>query len=91
VPLQEVEVTKPDNAKNRKGSQTPGEPSSKGWIPLQMGTAIITIVSIFMAVLTAWQVIPVRGWITGLLYALLFGGLIWAIFFGLRLFFRFLR
>jgi len=44
-----------------------------------------------MAVLTAWQVVPVRGWIAGLLYALLFGGIIWAIFFGLRLFYRILK
>jgi len=84
-------MKKPDNTKNRKGDQTPTEPLSKGWIPVQTGTAIITVVSIFMAVLTAWQVVPVRGWIAGLLYALLFGGIIWAIFFGLRLFYRILK
>ncbi|MGO9409950.1 MAG: hypothetical protein ACLQCB_04275 [Spirochaetia bacterium] len=84
-------MAKPENTGKRKEAGAPANPPQRGWIPLQTGTAIITVVSIFMAVLTAWQVIPVRGWITGLLYALLFGGLIWVIFFGMRLFYRIFR
>ena len=83
-------MEKPGNTKQRKGSPAPAQPQ-KGWITLQTGTAVITVVSIFMAVLTAWQVIPVRGWLVGLLYAVLFGGLIWAIFFGMRFFYKTFR
>jgi uncharacterized membrane protein len=65
----------------------PNEP----WISMRNGTVIITITSIGMAVLTAIQVIPVKGWIEGVLWGLLFGGLIWIIFFGLIFVNRFLK
>jgi uncharacterized membrane protein len=61
------------------------------WISMRNGTVIITITSIGMAVLTAIQVIPVKGWIEGVLWGLLFGGLIWVIFFGLIFVNRFLK
>jgi hypothetical protein len=44
-----------------------------------------------MAVLTAIQVVPVKGWLEGILWGLLFGVLIWAIFLGLIFTNRFLR
>jgi hypothetical protein len=50
---------------------------------MQGGTRIIIITSIAMAVLTAIQVIPVKGWLEGIFWGLLFGGLIWLIFYGL--------
>ena len=49
---------------------------------MRNGMIIIAITSIGMAVLTAMQVIPVKGWLEGIVWGLLFGGLIWAIFFG---------
>ena len=49
---------------------------------MRRGLIIMGITSIPMAVLTAWQVIPSRGWLEGILWGLLFGGFIWAIFFG---------
>lgn len=52
------------------------------WISMRRGLIIMTITSIAMAVLTAWQVIPSRGWLEGILWGLLFGGMVWAIFFG---------
>jgi hypothetical protein len=61
------------------------------WISMRNGMIIMTITSIAMAVLTAWQVIPSRGWLEGILWGLLFGALIWAIFFGNILINRFLR
>jgi len=61
------------------------------WISMRNGIVIITITSIGMAVLTAIQVIPVKGWVEGILWGLLFGGLIWAIFFGLIIVNRFLK
>lgn len=49
---------------------------------MRRGLIIMGITSIAMAILTAWQVIPSRGWLEGILWGLLFGGFIWAIFFG---------
>lgn len=61
------------------------------WISMRSGIKIIVITSIAMAVLTAWQVIPSKGWVAGILWGLLFGALIWAIFFGNILINRFLH
>lgn len=58
---------------------------------MRRGLIIMTITSIAMAVLTAWQVIPSRGWLEGILWGLLFGGFIWLIFFGNILINKFLR
>lgn len=49
---------------------------------MRKGLIIIAITSVVMAVLTASQVIPSRGWVEGILWGLLFGAFIWAIFFG---------
>ena len=58
---------------------------------MRSGMIVIAITSVAMAVLTAWQVIPSRGWLEGILWGLLFGALIWAIFFGNILINRLLR
>lgn len=58
------------------------EPINQPWISMRSGIKIIIICSVIMAVLTAWQVIPSRGWLEGIAWGLLFGALIWAIFFG---------
>ena len=70
-----------------KKSNLPAEP----WISMRRGLIIITITSIGMAVLTAWEVIPVKGWMEGILWGLVFGALIWVIFFGMIFFNRFIR
>lgn len=61
------------------------------WLSMRRGLIIMTITSIAMAVLTAWQVIPSKGWLEGILWGLLFGGFVWAIFFGNILINKFLR
>jgi hypothetical protein len=61
------------------------------WLSMRSGIKIIAFTSIAMAVLTAWQVIPSKGWLEGILWGLLFGVLIWAIFFGNILLQRFLH
>ena len=43
---------------------------------------IMAITSLALAILIAWQVIPANGWLEGILWGLLFGGMIWVIFFG---------
>jgi polyferredoxin len=63
-------------------------PLNAPWISMRYGIIIITITSIAMAVLTAWEVIPTKGVTQGLLYGILFGGLIWLIFLGFILFRR---
>ena len=57
-------------------------PKPQPWIAMRSGIKIIAFTSIAMAVLTASQVIPSKGWLEGILWGLLFGVLIWAIFFG---------
>jgi hypothetical protein len=83
-------------AKKKKNKQKPDEQAlekslNQPWISMRSGLKIITVTSIAMAVLTAWQVIPAKGWVEGILWGLLFGALIWAVFFGNILITRFLR
>jgi hypothetical protein len=83
-------------AKKKKDEQTLKEQDiekslNQPWISVRTGMKIMTITSIAMAVLTAWQVIPSKGWLEGILWGLLFGALVWAIFFGNILINRFLR
>jgi hypothetical protein len=52
------------------------------WISLKTGRRVIWFVSIAMALLTAWQVIPQKGIAEGIFWGFIFGGLIWLIFEG---------
>ncbi|HMB24443.1 MAG TPA: hypothetical protein VKP08_16485, partial [Anaerolineales bacterium] len=71
-------------AKKSKKKKAPKEEkqSPQPWISMRSGLIVIAITSVAMAALTAWQVNPLRGWLEGILWGLLFGALIWAIFFG---------
>lgn len=75
---------KPEDEEIKKALNQP-------WISMRKGMIVIAITSVAMAVLTASQVIPSKGWLEGILWGLLFGALIWAIFFGNILINRFLR
>jgi hypothetical protein len=80
--------------KETKDTQEPPKEQtthSKGWIPMRSAIVTISIVSIGMAILVASQIIPHGGWGNGILYGLLYGGMIWVIFLGLQLFYRFFR
>jgi hypothetical protein len=79
--------------KSQDGQQSKSMPSlpTEPWISMRNGIIIITFTSIFMGVLTSIQVIPVKGWVEGILWGLLYGGMIWIIFFGLILVNRFLK
>ncbi len=59
------------------------------WIPFRTGVSLIAIVSICLAIFTAWQRIPAIGWLQGSLYALMYGVMIWVVFFVIRLFYKF--
>lgn len=75
--------------KNRK--QQASDLKAAPWISMRSGLQIITITSIGMAILTAYQVIPQRGWLEGIFWGLLFGVLIWAVFFGFLFFNRLIK
>ena len=66
-------------------------PKPEPWISMKSGLRAIWVASIGMAVLTAWQVTPERGIVEGVLWGLVFGGLIWLIFWGYYFFNRFIR
>ncbi len=66
----------------KQKDQKEQKPLSQPWISMRGGLIVIAITSVALAVLMAWQVIPSRGWVEGILWGLLFGALIWAIFFG---------
>jgi formate/nitrite transporter FocA (FNT family) len=87
--FQEIFVTSQNKKKEKKETTEEQSALSKAWIPMRSGIVLISILSILMAVFTAWQVIPQKGWLEGILYGLLFGGLIWIVFLGMQLFYRF--
>jgi hypothetical protein len=80
-------------AKNLKKQKEPKEvkPSNQPWISMRSGLIVIAITSVVLAVFMAWQVIPSRGWVEGILWGLLFGAFVWAIFFGNILINKWLR
>jgi|YNPNPStandDraft_1061719.scaffolds.fasta_scaffold11067_2 hypothetical protein len=77
--------------KAKKTAQTDATSFNKPWISMRTGHIIIAITSLIMAMLTAIQVIPYRGWGSGILWSLFFGGMIWVIFYGMLFINRFLR
>jgi uncharacterized membrane protein len=85
--LPENIVTKAQKENTAKKSSSLVQP----WISMRRALIVITLTSMGMAVLTAWEVVPVKGWIEGILWGLLFGVLIWIIFFGMIFFNRFIR
>jgi hypothetical protein len=84
-------VAKKSKKSKKPKDQKEGNSSAQPWISMRSGTIIMAITSAILAVLIAWQVIPSRGWLEGILWGLLFGALIWAIFFGNILINRLLR
>jgi hypothetical protein len=91
ISIPERSVAKKKKNKPKQKEQDIGKILSQPWISMRRGLIVIAITSVAMAVLTAWQVIPSKGWVEGILWGLLFGALIWAVFFGNILINRFLR
>jgi hypothetical protein len=81
-------VSSRKKGKNKSTEQIDYNPK---WIPARTGLGLIAVCSIVMAVFTAWQLIPAIGWLEGSLYALLYGGMIWVVFFVMKLFYRFMQ
>jgi hypothetical protein len=91
--LQEVFMAKKSttNKDNKMEAQSSAPSGTGPWISMRTGLIVIAITSIAMAVLTAWQAIPVMGFFQGILWGLFYGGMIWVIFFGFYLLNRFIR
>ncbi len=79
-------------------ANAPGKPIKEAapqpgpWLKMKTGIYVVTAASILMAVLTTWQSIdggvPV---LESILYGLLFGAMVWIIFYFSQIFFRWLR
>ncbi len=78
----EITVAKNKNKTKKTPKEKKEELTIQPWISMRRGMIIMAITSVALAVLVASQVIPSTGWLEGILWGLLFGGLIWAIFFG---------
>jgi hypothetical protein len=75
-----------------KPKKEPVEPQpAKPWISMKTGLRVVTAASIIMAVLTAWQSIPTVGWGKGILWGVIFGAMLWAVFGLMQLFYRWMR
>lgn len=76
---------------SRQAAATP-ELKGSAWIPYRTGIIIIAVLSIGMIAMTAYQAVTQFGmtWGEGLLRGLIFGGMLWIIFFGFILLNRFL-
>lgn len=68
-----------------------GQDQNEAWISMRTGLIVVTLVSVGMAVLTAWTTIPAIGWAEGLLWSLGSGGAVWLVFVGFFFFNRFVR
>ena len=79
----------PEN-KKEKDTKLASQPAG-AWLPIKTGLILITILSVGMAVLTAWQTVPSIGWLEGILWGLFFGGAIWVIFLGFLFYGRLFR
>ncbi len=82
----------PKKTQNKKKEKTKvEEPKVQPWISMRRGMIVMAFTSLVLAVLIAWQVSYSRGWLEGALWGLLFGALLWIIFFGNLFITRFLR
>ncbi|HMD89310.1 MAG TPA: hypothetical protein VKF38_09125 [Anaerolineaceae bacterium] len=86
----------PNNEKKKKVKKTKAvvneqKPGRTPWISMKTGLRVIAVISILMAGLVAYEVIPNGGWVQGILYGLLFGASIWAVFLIVHIFFRLLN
>ncbi len=86
----------PKNEKKKKGKKVTTDinnqnPGRTPWITMKTGIRAISVISILMVGLVAYEVIPTKGWVQGILYGLLFGVMIWAVFFIMQIFFRIIK
>ena len=81
---------KASEKEKQKSSNLSSQPAG-AWLSMRTGLILITIVSVGMAVLTAYQSVPAKGLTEGILWGLIFGGSIWMIFLAFLLYGRLFR
>jgi hypothetical protein len=74
-------VSKNKKKKSNEPSKQEDKLRAEPWISMRNGRMIIAITSLGLTVLTAIQAVPVLGWVEGLFWSVLFGAMIWVIFF----------
>ncbi len=75
------------NAKANQKQEMNWDELRKPWIKKKSGFIVITIVSIALAILTGAQIVMGSGdWGNAILWGLIFGGMVWAVFFGMSWF-----
>lgn len=84
-------MSKDKKMRSNKQSNQKDKLRMEPWISMRSGIIIIAITSLGMTVLTALQAVPAKGWLEGLLWSVLFGALIWVVFFGMNFINRFFR
>ena len=77
--------------KEKLARQEESQDFSAPWIPLRTGIILMSIVSIVLAVLTAIQVVPIKGMLEGILWGVAYGGGVWVIFLGFYFYYRIFR
>ena len=84
-------MAKDKKTKSKQKGKLQAGLEAKPWISMRTGIIIISITSIAMAVLTAIQAIPIKGWVGGILWGIAFGAFIWVLFYGMIFINRLLR
>jgi uncharacterized membrane-anchored protein len=70
------------NKKNKVKENKKQESVNGPWLTMNSGLLVISLVSLGLAILTAWQAIPIKGFFQGILWGVIFGGSIWVVFMG---------
>lgn len=84
-------MAKPSKEEKKSGKKQEAQPIPGAWIKMRTGILLISVLSLAMAVLTAWQAVPLKGWLEGILWGVFFGGSIWVIFLVFLLYGRLFR
>jgi succinate dehydrogenase hydrophobic anchor subunit len=85
---------KKSQTQTAKDKQTDAEiraAMTQPWLRMRTAIILIAITSIALGVFMAWQVAPSVGWLEAIGWGVLFGGAIWAIFYGGLWFNRFVQ
>ena len=94
-----VKLQADQTSKNNKGklanpqlaNQSTSRAGYSPWMSLRNGLILMGICSLVLAGLTAVQYVPALGLVKGILYGLLYGGMIWVVFLIALLVMRWLR
>jgi sterol desaturase/sphingolipid hydroxylase (fatty acid hydroxylase superfamily) len=84
-------VAKEAKKKSEQSKSTPVQYSTGPWLSMRTGLTAVILVSVGMAVLTAYTTVPALGWLEGMLWAVGFGAGVWLAFVLFFLFSRWAR